>query len=89
MGGDAGTALSPERYHRRLRLRGHGENMNNHTPIIERAFQLAESGECDSFTHIKSRLKSDGYTSIEAGLTGSSLRRQLSAICTAKRAGKE
>jgi hypothetical protein len=54
--------------------------------ILERAFQLAESGECDSLTAIKDRLKQEGYADAKAYITGPTLLRQLRALCAASRA---
>src|SRR5262249_24101474 len=35
--------------------------MDHNITALERAFQLADSGECDSVPHSKERLKAEGY----------------------------
>jgi hypothetical protein len=45
---------------------------------LERAFQLAQSGECSTLDDIKQRLKAEGYPL--AQLTGYALNKQLLAI---------
>ena len=47
------------------------------TPIVERALQLAEAGECRDLAEIERKLAAEGYMSISAHLSGSSFRRQL------------
>ncbi|QQR40237.1 hypothetical protein [Devosia rhizoryzae] len=49
--------------------------MKPHVTPIERAFELARSGQCRSTTEIKKALKSEGYM-IET-LTGATLLKQL------------
>ncbi|NGP17998.1 hypothetical protein [Devosia aurantiaca] len=49
--------------------------MKPHVTPIERAFELARSGQCRSTTEIKKALKSEGYV-IET-LTGATLLKQL------------
>jgi hypothetical protein len=36
---------------------------------VERAYQLAEAGECGSLTEIKKRLRKEGFTEVEAQFT--------------------
>ena len=45
--------------------------------ILERAFELADSGEFESITDLQKRLKSEGYTLDQ--LSGRTLTRQLKA----------
>jgi hypothetical protein len=52
--------------------------MDQGTSALERAFQLARSGEYASVEDIKRRLKAEGYTSEQ--ITGSSLSKQLRAL---------
>jgi hypothetical protein len=55
---------------------------------LERAFQLANSGECATVDEIRMRLKSEGYSDGQAHTKGPSIRGQLSKLCqiaTAKR----
>ena len=52
----------------------------NVTPI-ERAFELARSGQCRSTTEIKQALKSEGY--VVETLTGATLLKQLRGMISA------
>jgi hypothetical protein len=52
---------------------------------LERAFELAKSGECGGIQDIKDRLRSEGYSQIDDKLYGRALARQLRAICAAAR----
>jgi hypothetical protein len=49
--------------------------MDNTLTPLERAFQLAESGSCDSVDQIKKQLKSEGLS--DQQVTGGSLMKQL------------
>ena len=57
--------------------------MTQDKPILERAFEIARSGECANLPTLRKALKRAGYTDsvIEMHLTSSALRAQLSAIC--------
>ncbi|MVS99529.1 hypothetical protein [Devosia marina] len=48
---------------------------------IERAFELARSGKCQSFSEIKAALKAEGYDS--ATITGGTLSKQLRQLIAA------
>jgi hypothetical protein len=48
--------------------------------IIERAFQLARSGECRALGDIHAVLKREGFLHVQAHLDGPSLRRQLNSL---------
>lgn len=50
-------------------------------PIVERAFQLAESGEADQLNEIARCLAAEGYVDVQAHLSGPFLRRQLRDAC--------
>lgn len=50
--------------------------------IIERAFQLARSGEIQSVIGLRARLKREGFTQVEAHLDGKSTRVQLIKLIT-------
>ena len=52
--------------------------MDQNTTPLERAFQLAKSGECASITDVKKRLKAEGY-SIDQ-IEGRTISRQLAAL---------
>ncbi|MDK2768345.1 MAG: hypothetical protein KYX69_11575 [Sphingomonas sp.] len=47
------------------------------TPIIERAIQLAKEGGCRDIPDLERELAAEGYASISAYLSGTSLRKQL------------
>lgn len=49
--------------------------------IIERAFELAQSGRCQNVGEVGAKLKQEGYESVEAHLAGPSLRRELRGMC--------
>jgi hypothetical protein len=53
---------------------------------LERAFQLARSGDCAGLGDIRAALKAEGYAGVEGMLAGLGLRRQLKQICDSARA---
>ena len=53
--------------------------MQLHT--LERAFELARTGECTSVDDIRKRLKAEQYSQVDAHLAGASVRRQLLDLC--------
>lgn len=53
---------------------------------LERAFELARSGECASTTEIRARLKRERFESVDAHLQGPSISRQLRQLCEQARA---
>ena len=53
------------------------------TSTIERAFQIARSGQVRDIATLKLRLEADGCRAVEALLAPRSLRRHLEAICVA------
>lgn len=52
---------------------------------IERAYELARSGECRSIDEIKQRLNAERHDQVEAHLAGQSIRRDLRKLCGAQR----
>lgn len=48
--------------------------------ILERAFQLARSGQCRQLSDIHHRLKLEGFTQIQAHLDGRSIKSQLKKL---------
>ena len=50
---------------------------NNAIGTVERAFQLARSGTCNTIDDIRRQLAREQCTNVEAHLAGSSIRRQL------------
>jgi hypothetical protein len=55
--------------------------MNEHFTTLERAFQLAKSGDCASVAQIRERLKKEGYSDWQSHTKGPSIRAQLNALC--------
>jgi hypothetical protein len=45
--------------------------------MIERAMQLAQSGDCRSVNDVRQRLRREGYTGIGVDLAGVAINRQL------------
>ena len=58
--------------------------MHENTPVLERAFQLAESGKYPTVTDIKRRLTDEGYSI--AHVTGGQISKQLVALIKTSRA---
>ena len=56
---------------------------------LERAFELARSGECASPAEIRLRLKRERFDSVEAHLQGPSITRQLRRLCDEARRPRE
>jgi hypothetical protein len=52
--------------------------MDQNITVLERAFQLANSGRCSSVDDIRHQLKSEGYSTEH--LDGKDLKRQLRAL---------
>ena len=57
--------------------------MDHTVTALERAFQLAKSGDCNSVTDMKKRLGAEGYS--VAQITGRVLSKQLDALIKAAR----
>jgi hypothetical protein len=53
---------------------------------VERAFELARSGDCQGVADIVSALKRERHESVDAHLAGPSLRRDLRRLCEASAA---
>ena len=58
-------------------------DMDHNVTALERAFQLAKSGDCSSVADLKTRLRSEGYATTD--IVGGSIRKQLSALIEAAR----
>jgi hypothetical protein len=57
-----------------------------HRPgVIERAFELARSGDCASIEEIRSQLKRESHASVDSHLGSPMLGRQLRKLCTEHR----
>jgi len=48
--------------------------------VVERAFELAESGTCHNMQELGVRLRAEGYSQVAEHLQGLSLRRQLKSV---------
>jgi hypothetical protein len=57
--------------------------MDHTVTALERAFQLAKSGTCDSVADLKKRLRTEGYSITQ--ITGRVLSKQLDALIKAAR----
>jgi hypothetical protein len=55
------------------------------TGTVERAYQLAGSGNCVSLKEIRARLAAEGCSGIRNHLAGPVIRRALTALCMASR----
>jgi len=64
-------------------LRYKGRDMNQRMTALERAFQLARSGQVATITEIKTSLSREGYSSTQ--VEGPNLMRQLTALIRAHR----
>lgn len=59
------------------------KGMNNRPTTLERAYQLAESGECRTVGEVKKRLQSEGFERIADQLYGRTVTNALRDRCTA------
>lgn len=59
----------------------HMLEMDIQPTTIERAYQLAASGECENLMAIKARLNQEGYSNVIAHLTGPSIQSALRKLC--------
>ena len=55
--------------------------MSNRLTTLERAYQLAESGECASVSEIKQRLTAEHYTDVQGQLYGQTITSALRKLC--------
>ena len=55
------------------------ENMTT----MERAFELARSGECESINALRQRLRREGYEAVHLHIHGASINRQLTDLIRA------
>jgi hypothetical protein len=59
---------------------GYSATMSDTLSTVERAFEIARSGVSPSIDDLKRRLKREGYDSVDAHLTGSSIKRELTLL---------
>jgi hypothetical protein len=64
------------------------EEAQRQLSTVERAYQLARSGTCRSVEDIRRRLTAERYESVQAHLSGSSIKRDLIALCKAAAADR-
>jgi hypothetical protein len=62
--------------------------MNFPPSTLERAFELARTGEYAGVNEIRAQLKREQHESVDAHLAGPSLSRQLKALCEAAQQGR-
>jgi hypothetical protein len=55
-------------------------NSNSNPGVIERAFQIAKSGEVVSIEALQAQLLKEGYANVALALTGRALRQQLTRM---------
>ena len=55
--------------------------MDNQSTVVERAFQLAKLGECDTIEKLKRKLRSEGFSVDQ--ITGAALSKQLRDLMNA------
>ena len=60
--------------------------MSDSITTVERAFEIARSGASLSIEGLKRRLKREGYDSVDAHLTGASIKRELTKLIKGSRA---
>ncbi len=63
--------------------------MTTRPSTLERAFELARSGECSNTSEIRQRLKQERHDQVEAHLQGPSISRQLRLLCEQSRRSEQ
>ncbi|WP_425993719.1 hypothetical protein [Caulobacter sp. DWR1-3-2b1] len=59
--------------------------MTNRPTTLERAFQLARSGEYSTISDIRRQLKIEGFSDAPSQISGPSMLKQLRKLCEAAR----
>ena len=62
--------------------------MESRTGIVERAFQIARSGDVANITSLRTVLTAEGYSNTAQVLAGRSIRLQLARMIAEARMGK-
>lgn len=62
--------------------------MTQRSGTVERAYQLAKSGQCLTVRQIRGQLEREGYIDAFSQITGSILVRELGRHCRAAQAGE-
>lgn len=60
--------------------------MSGQITTLERAFELARSGQCDSVNDLRQRLRREGYDAVHLHLHGASINKQLADLMHAAKA---
>jgi hypothetical protein len=60
--------------------------MNSRYTTVERAYQLAGSGECAGVGEVKDRLRAEGFTDVQGQLYGPTITSALRKLCESSRA---
>ena len=55
---------------------------------VERAYQLARSGECATVDDIRARLRAEGFSLVSGHLSGAMIQRALRGLCIAAAPGQ-
>jgi hypothetical protein len=63
-------------------MNGSGQRVST----VERAYQLAKSGECNGIGQIRERLRAEGYSRADSQISGQTFRSQLKKLCEAAQA---
>ncbi len=79
----------PDRGKCREVLRDEAVQLSGRRSLVERAFELANSGDCPSLTAVKRRLSKEGYSDVHASLDGRLLRTQITEACRKSRASTD
>lgn len=63
-----------------------GTGMNGRPRLLERAFELARTGNCRTVDELRSELKREGFdnNTILSNIAGPSIRKQLAALIAAR-----
>ena len=60
--------------------------MNSRRTTVERAYELANSGECTGVGDIKDRLRTEGFSDVPGQLYGPTITSALRRLCETARA---
>ncbi|HEY5071058.1 MAG TPA: hypothetical protein VII63_03415 [Caulobacteraceae bacterium] len=63
--------------------------MNGRPTTVERAYQIARSGEAANVKDIKNRMRTEGFGDVAAQLSGPTITAALRRLCVAARAKPE
>jgi len=61
----------------------------NSLSTLERAFELARTGEYDNLNDLRAKLKAEHHDQVDAHLAGPSIKRQLMRLCEESRAAAQ